>query len=312
MKIILTLLILLCSQAYAETSNKKIFSILPASTHVFWKTVEMGVMDAAKENSYQALVRTGHEEFQYKKGENVEIELINYMKNKGARYIILAPSPAINKNIKIPDAQYIFAGRGADNYTLPYRGLTLVAINDVLAGKKAAQSLKDVLPKGSKVGAFDVELNILGTNNRVKGFVEEAHELGFKVVFNIPLGHGIREAQQNATKAFKIHPDVKAVFTPNELSTVSTIRAIRELPAGKKPLHVGFDYRSMFSKSLVKGELHAVILQDAYRIGRECALAVIQAEKGQKVKSRIEVDTFVINKSNLEDPDTIKRLRFYK
>ncbi len=293
-----------------ELNEKRIFGVLPGTSHVFWKIVQNGIEKAAQDAGYKTLIRAGRDESQYQK-QNVQLQLINYAIKNGAHYIIIAPSPTKDKNIEVPKAEYIFAGRPSDEFTLPFKGRALVAIDSVEAGRSGAKSLKSTLPKGSKVGVFNVDLKVQGTNLRVKGFVSEAKKLGYKVAFNIPIGYGIREAQAEAKKYLIKYPDTKAVFTPNEASTASVIRAINEMSKDKRPLHVGFDFRTDFADNLRRGDLHSLVVQDPFLIGYKCAEAVIKLEKKQSIEKKIKIATFILSRFNIDEPKMKERLKFY-
>ncbi len=299
------------SPALPQQATKTIYATLPAEVHVFWKTVEKGIEKAAEEHGYQTLIRSAHDDQQFVDDKNTESRLTRFLVDRGAKIIIIAPSQSVDTHLEIPKAEYVFAGRGADKFTLPYKGRTLVAIDSYEAGKKAALALRGKLPAGAKVGVLDIDRRIVTINERVAGFVAGAKGLGFKVIFSVPILLGIRESQEIAKQTLESHPDVRAVFTPNELTTLSTMRAISTLPRNRRPLHVGFDFRREFAPALRSGDLLAVVVQDPFLIGYKCAETVIALENGHTAPKQVAIDTFVVDGSNLGKREIQDRLKVY-
>lgn len=312
---ILLLFLIFGARSHAEKTQqpaplklpKTIYATLPAVGDVFWRTVQKGIEAGAADNGYQLLIRSAQQDRQYSEDKYTELSLVNFLIKNGARSVILAPSPALDKTLEIPKAEYIFAGRGSNDSTLPYKGRVLVAIDDYDAGKKAALLLKNKLSKGSKVGVFYVYL----TEERMKGFLAKAKELGYNVVFNVLLEPGIRENQGTVKNYLEKNPDVKAVFTTNELSTFTTLMETKKLLKEKRPLHVGFDFRTEFMEPLRNGNLFSLIVQDPYLIGYKCAEVAVELEKGRQVPQRVKIDTFVIDQKNVDSAEIKNRLKYY-
>src|SRR5262249_50460162 len=128
------------------------------------------------------------------------------------------------------------------------------------AGRTAARTLQQALPRGAKVGVLRLARDVMSTSAREQGFIDAAKEMGFEIAVDAYIGHGIHEPELAAVDAIKTygHP-LDAIFTPTDFTTLAAVRALETLAPKQHPKLVGFDYRPIFRQYLQTGVLYAVI-----------------------------------------------------
>lgn len=173
--------------------------------------------------------------------------------------------------------------------------------------------MKGQLAQGSKIAVLRLAPDVVSTTALENGFIDAAKQLGFDVVVDAYIGHGIHEPPLAAEEAIKSygHP-LDAIFTPTDFTTVAAVRAVAELGLSKHPKLVGFDYRPIFKEYLRTGELYAFVAQDAFRMGYVAVQTVVELRAGQRVPASVSIDTLVITGRNIGDPTILSKLRQYE
>lgn len=277
----------------------------------FWKAMKAGAQKAAAENNVKILVRAPQDDRPEIIKNNVQLMMINEMIQLGVSGLVIAPMPVTNNKkiiqLKVP---VILVDRDSKDF----QAASLIATDNYAAGQIAARSLKDKLGAGSKVGVLRLDKTVTSTTEREEGFIHEAKALGFKIVLDKFIGHGIRESEaQTAAEILKHKGKIDAIFTPNEPTTFGALKAFAAMPSEKRPLHVGFDYRIEFKEAIQSGALFATVVQDPAGMAYRAVTELIKSEGGKKkIKKSISVDVLVVTAKSLSDADFAKKLSQYE
>jgi ABC-type sugar transport system substrate-binding protein len=74
-----------------------------------------------------------------------------------------------------------------------------------------------------------------------------------------------------------------AIFAANDEMALGAAQAVRQIPAARRPIVVGFDATAEARRAVAAGELFATIAQDPYGMGRSAAEAVARYRSGKPV-----------------------------
>ncbi|CAB3750918.1 substrate-binding domain-containing protein [Paraburkholderia humisilvae] len=285
-------------------------AVLAGSQSEFWKAMEDGITQAASEQKVQVVVRSPVDDDPQTTSQNLQLKMVQWMIDSGVKSIILAPIPVsgVKTPVQLP-VPVVFVDRPSNDY----RSLATISTDNYAAGRAAAHTLQDALPRGAKVGVLRLARDVVSTSAREQGFIDAAKEMGFDIAVDAYIGHGIHEPELAAVDAIKAygHP-LDAIFTPTDFTTLAAVRALEDLAPKQRPKLVGFDYRPIFRQYLQTGVLYAVIAQDAYQMGYVAMQTLLKAEAGEPVPPRISIDVLSLTATNIGDPTISMKLRQYR
>jgi ribose transport system substrate-binding protein len=285
-------------------------AVLAGAQSEFWRAMENGITQAAVDFGSKVVVRSPMDDDPRTTADNLQLKMVQWVIASGVKSVILAPIPVtgVKTPIELP-VPVVFVDRPSHDF----RALSTISTDNYAAGRAAAHTLQGVLPRGAKVGVLRLAPDVVSTTARERGFIDAAKQMGFEVVVDAYIGHGIHEpelAAQDAIKSYG-HP-IDALFTPTDFTTVAAVRALDELALKKRPKLVGFDYRPIFKQYLTTGELHAFIAQDAYQMGYVAVETLMKAQAGEPVKPEISIDVLTVTAGNINDPAINAKLRQYQ
>ncbi|WP_460909218.1 substrate-binding domain-containing protein [Paraburkholderia jirisanensis] len=290
-------------------------AVLAGAQSEFWRAMEAGIEQAAGDRRVQVTVRSPMDDDPRTTSDNLQLKLVQRMIDAGVKSIILAPIPVtgIATPVELP-VPVVFVDRPSKDY----RGLSTISTDNYEAGRSAARTLQGVLSRGAKIAVLRLAPDVVSTSAREKGFVDAAKQLGFEVVVDAYIGHGIHEPELAAVDAIKAYHErapanpLDAIFTPTDFTTLAALRAVDTLGMTPRPKLVGFDYRPAFKQYLQSGFLHAVVAQDAYQMGYTAMQTLLKAEAGERVPPSISIEVLVLTAANVGDPSIEKKLRQYQ
>jgi ribose transport system substrate-binding protein len=285
-------------------------AVLAGAQSEFWKAMEQGISEAAAQRRVQVVVRSPIDDDPQTTSQNLQLKIVQWMIDSGAKSIILAPIPVngMKTPIQLP-VPVVFVDRPSKDY----RALATISTDNYAAGRTAARTLQHALPRGAKVGVLRLAPDVVSTSAREQGFIDAAKEMGFEIAVDAYIGHGIHEPELAAVDAIKSygHP-LDAIFTPTDFTTLAAVRAIDQLAPKQRPKLVGFDYRPIFAQYLQTGVLYAVIAQDAYQMGYVAMQTLLKIEAGERVPAEISIDVLSLTAANIGDPAIGIKLRQYQ
>jgi ribose transport system substrate-binding protein len=299
-------LLLLATGVKAE----EIGAVLAGTRGLFWQAVEKGIQQAGDELGVSVLIRSPVDDDAQTVREKLQIKMIDYVLRAGAKALILAPMPVddIRTPIEYP-VPVVLVDRPSDQF----KAVSTIATDNYGGGRAGALSLRSRLPTGAKVGVLRLAPHVVSTMARETGFVEAAEEMGFEVVVDAYLGHGIREPQVAAATVLAPYQGrLDAVFTPTDNVALGVLRALQEWPRDKRPRVIAFDYKPGFEEYLRNGDLYAMVMQNPFKMGYTAVRQLMQYRSGQHVPETVMIDVLVVTADNIDDPKVQAVLRPYR
>lgn len=274
--------------------------VLTGSAHGFWTGMIKGMTRAARDLGVELVHRSPADGAALDEQKNIQLRLIDYMVGRGVAALVLAADPL--EGVPVP-VRVAVPTVLVDRTSTDFAAVSTICTDNFAAGRTAALSLAQVLPKGAKVAVLRLAPNVSSTTARENGFISVAHEKGWQVVLEPFVGQRFREAEEATAKALGGYAGpLDAVFAPNESISYGAVRVVGAMPAARRPRLVSFDWRPEFRDALAAGVLYATVLQDNDRMGYRAVAAAVAASRGSAPAAREFVDVTVVSRANLDDP----------
>ena len=294
-----------CSQQANETKNdgKPVIAVIPKGTaHIFWQAVYAGALTAGKEFDVQIEWMGPQSETM----KDQQISIVEDFITKRVDGMVLAPQsqdalvPVVEKVAlaKIPCAIFD-SGINTDQY------LTFVATDNYKGGVKAADEMARLLNNKGTCIIVRVDPGSESTNQREKGFEDTLAEKYPDIkIIDAQYGYSDREKSRAVTEdMLTAHPDVDAIYGPNESSTFGALLALQARQLAGKKVFVGFDSSDELIEALQKKEIQALILQNPFNMGYQGVKAIVQHLNGESVEKRIDTGVYLITPDNMNEPE---------
>jgi ribose transport system substrate-binding protein len=105
-----------------------------------------------------------------------------------------------------------------------------------------------------------------------------------------------------ATDMLTGHPNIVAIFGPNESSAVGALNAVRNQKKIGKIKIIGFDTPDVLVAAVKSGDVDSIVVQNPFKMGYEGVKAIVDTKAGKKVAPRIDTGVALIDKANINDP----------
>jgi len=321
------------SSAAASTTTdggtKHIDVIAKGFQHQFWKAVELGTQNAAKEFGVEVT-------FQGPDNESAIAQQVEYLNTAIAKKPSAICLAALDTQASIPSIQSAMEAGipiiGFDSGVpdAPEGAIKANAsTNNYEAGKLAAKEtyalIKDKIDGASdtvRIGVVAQESNSQSIVERTKGFVEAMTELigadkvsveghdslkkeksGAKVIIDVGIPAEVKDADGAAVaSAILEKSDLIAIYGSNEFAANAIITANEGLDkiGEGKVVAVGFDAGSKQLQAIRDGLFAGSVTQDPVQIGFKAVELAVKAAKGESV-SDVDTGALWYNKDNMED-----------
>ncbi|MGI6455991.1 MAG: substrate-binding domain-containing protein [bacterium] len=275
--------------------------------HIFWQSVHAGALTAAKELGVNIAWNGPQTETQKDK----QISIVEDFIVSDVDGIVLAPQDqdvlvgVVERAAAEEIPVVIFdSGINTDQY------VSFVATDNFQGGVKAAQEMGRLLNGKGTVIITRVDPASESTNQREKGFEETlAQEFPDIQIIDSQYGYSDAERSRQATEdMLTAHPDVDAIFGPNESSTFGALLALQARGEAGKKIFVGFDSSPELVEALGNHEIHALVLQNPFNMGYQSVQAMVQYLNGESVEKRIDTGVYVITPENMNESENQKLL----
>ncbi|MBV9863880.1 MAG: substrate-binding domain-containing protein [Abitibacteriaceae bacterium] len=278
-------------------------------THVYWQAVKKGAEDAGKQFGADIIWNGPSEEGN---GVQQEIQIVEDAVTKKVDGIVVAPIdrtalvPVIDKAAAAKIPLVIF-----DSDAQTKNRISFVATNNYHGGELAGERMGQITGGKGNVGMVPVQANSQSTEDREKGFEDTVKKKFPNIhVIRSQYGQSDRTISMNVAQDMLTgHPDIVAIFGPNETSAVGALNAVRNRQLTGKVKIVGFDSAPTLTEGLTKGDIDSLVVQNPYKMGFEGVKAIVDNKGGKKVEPRIDTGVKLITKANMNDPDSKKLLQ---
>lgn len=290
-----------------ESSRRQVAVIVKSTDSAFWKSVFSGAGAAATEYNLSVTTQGPENEDDYE----TQNEMIRQAVQDGAEAIIFSAvdfyanadtiDEAAAAGVKIividstVNSEHISCSISTDNYK---------------AGQMAAQAILDAAEGSLKLGIVNFDRNSANGQQREQGLRDVlGMQPRVEIVDAINVKSTTEDAKRGTEEMLERHPEINAIATFNEWTSLGVGYAIRELEIGEKTAVVAFDSNVVSVGMLETGEVDALIVQNPYAIGYlgvEHAYRLINdlpvAEKD------VDTATTIITKENMYEEESQKVL----
>jgi ribose transport system substrate-binding protein len=301
-----------CSKpADPAAAARPVFAVLPkGTTHVFWKAVERGAKESARELGVEVQWKGPLQE----DDRAQQIQLVQQFTAQRVAGIALAPldHTALAAPVKAAMAAgipVVIYDSGLDG-TPGVDYLAYIATDNLKGGRIAGEELARLLPEGGDVVMLRYLVGSASTAQREQGFEEvlAAHAGLHLAVANRYAGATGGEAKTAALNLMGELRKSKGVFCPNESATYGMLLALRQEGLAGKLRFVGFDSSPPLVEALRTGEIDALVVQDPRKMGALAVRTLAAHARGEKVEATIDTGVVLVTRAMLSDPTIAKLL----
>src|SRR5215469_2821367 len=281
-------------------------AVIPKCTvHVFWKAVEAGAREVAKEAGVEMIWKGSLKEDDLAQ----QIQIVQQLVSEGMGGIVLAPID--DTALKGPVAAAMQKGIPVVIMDSPLKGeplkdfVCMVSTDNHRAGEMAGERLGKLLHgKGSVAILRFLECNA-STGQREAGCLEAIKKFpDIRVILDDRYsGWSISETQSAALDMLDKLKEADGIFCSNEPTTFGMLLALRQNNLAGSKKFVGFNTSPALAEGLKRDEIQALVAQNPQKMGREAVQALVAKMKGETVPAVIDSGAAVITKENLGTPE---------
>ena len=284
----------------------KSIAVIPKSTtQVFWKAVEAGAREGAKETGVEMVWKGSLDE----DDPAQQIKIVEQFVSAGVGGIVLAPID--DKALRRPVAAAMQKGIPVVIMDSPLKGepvkdfVSTVSTNNHRGGEMAGEQLGKLLDGKGKVVLFRFKKGSVSTGQREAGFLEAIKKFPEiqVIVDNRYSGTTAREAQSTALNMRDKLKEADGIFCSTEPSTLGMLLALKRNNLAGSKKFVGFDTSPGLMEGLRKDEIQALVVQNPEKMGHEAVKALVAKMKGETVPTVIDTGAAVITTENLDNPE---------
>lgn len=196
--------------------------------------------------------------------------------------------PIINYDAEVKDMEYITSYVGSDNKN---------------AGKVAGEDLVKNFPDGGKIVILDSP-TMNSVNDRIAGFMEAIEGKNFEIVAQQDAKGDLETALTVTEDILQAHSDIIAIMGGNDPTALGALAAVKAANMEGVSIY-GVDGSPDAKTAIANGEaLIGTGAQSPISIGEKSVEVAYKILKGEDYEKRIPVETFIINKDNVEEYGT--------
>ena len=276
--------------------------IVKDTTSFFWQIVLAGARKAGKDLN----VTVPELGAQSESDINGQISILENAVSGKPAAIVIAPTQFAALGKPIDEAAKKAIIIGIDSPADSKAFTSFLTTDNVQAGRVAADGLAAAIQAkyGKPEGEIALITSIPGVGSldaRAKGFKEQiqAKYPGLKLIAD-KYADGMATTGLNMmTDLITANPNLRGVFTSNLIMTQGAGQAIAENKVADKIMLIGFDSDDKTVKLLADGNVHALVVQDPFRMGYEGIKTALAASKGEKVPKDVDTGVNLITKENM-------------
>lgn len=291
----------------ADGSKMSIAVIPKGTSHVFWKSVEAGALQAGEELGVEVIWKGPLKE----DDKDQQIKVVEDFVTKGVSGIALAPLDDNALRVPVREAQ----GAGIpvvifDSDLAEVDTVSFVATDNKAAGAMGGTRLGELLGGKGRVLMMRYQEGSASTRNREEGFLEAIAAFpDIEVVSsNQYAGASVESAQAKAEtliNQFKTGDSfgVDGIFCSNESAAFGMLRALQEAGLAGKVKFVGFDSSDPLLEAVRGGQIDALVVQNPTRMGYLAVETMVKHLKGEPVEKRLDTGAALVDLANLDSAE---------
>jgi ribose transport system substrate-binding protein len=292
----------------AGGGGKKVIAVIPkGTTHIFWKSVHEGALEAGKELGCDILWQGPERETDREK----QIQIIEDFIIQKVDGIVLAPLdkkaliPSVEKlqDKRIPCA-IIDSGIDTDKY------VTFAATDNYQGGVMAAKRMGEILGGKGKIVVVKYAPGSGSTTERENGFIDTIKKdfAGITIVDDKYGMDTVETALQATEDLLTKNADLQGLYACNASTSVGALQALQTRKRTEVKM-VGFDAEAALVNALKAGQIDSLIVQDPKKMGYEGVKAVMDVIAGKTPPKKIDTGVKLVTKESMSDPAVQQLLR---
>lgn len=290
-----------------ESDGKLSFAVIPKGlSHEFWLTVKKGAETAGEELGVEIIWIGPEKETDVIK----QINIVEDMIGRGVDAIVMAAcdQDALVEVIQRADAKGIpvVTIDSGVNSDVP---VSFVATDNIAGAEAAARELARLIGEEGSVGLIPFVKGAATSELREEGFKK-----GIAAFPNITIAD-TQHCQSDVNKAMNVtedmltaYPDMKGLFATNEPAAIGAAQAVEAAGRGGEFKIVAFDASPNELAALERGTIHALIVQNPFKMGYLGVKTAHDKLQGNPVEKRVDTGVEVITQENINDPEIQKLL----
>ena len=294
--------------AASTDSSKNYVAVIAKSTEsAYWKSTFSGAKAAGTEYNLELSFHGPENEEDYE----TQNEMIRQAIEDGAKVIVFsavdynanaeAVNEAISEGVKVVvidsdvNSEKVSAHISTDNYK---------------AGEMVGQALLEGVDSNLKVGIVNFDINSENGQKREEGFRAYVQNCSNVEILNcINVNSTTEEAKAGTIKMLEEYPQINAVVTFNEWTSLGVGYAVQELGLAEETKVVAFDSNVVSVGMLETGEVDSLIVQNPYAMGYLAVEYAARLINGESPKEKIiDTTTTIITRENMFDSESQKVL----
>lgn len=294
--------------AGCEKRKKKVIAVIPKGTsHPFWVSVEAGARAAGSELGVEVLWNGPATELDYSR----QIQIIDAMIARRVDGIAVAAAERkalvqpIDRAVAAGIPVTIFdSGLDSENY------MTFVATDNYEAGRMAGRKLAELVGGKGKLAMVLHSTGSFSTMERERGF-EDVIAGEFPKIRIVARQYGMSDRARSRAVAenfLAVHPGLDGIFCSTEPSSTGASLALKARGLAGKVQFVAFDSADGMIEDLRQGVIHAMVVQDPFRIGYEAVRTIAVKLNGKTPPKRMDLNARLITRQDLDQPEVRKLL----
>lgn len=305
MKKHLLALLLLPVAAFAQNYT---VAVIPKGTSNFWKIYEAGAKKAATELGVEIVVRGTR----FESDVEEQIKMVDYFREKKVSAIIITP---LHKDqLVVPVEKAIAEGIPVvvtDSALNSTKTVTFIASNNIQAGQLGGVTLVKALGASAngEVGLLRYLKGSDSTEKREAGALQEL-KTGLpkvEIIDSYYSGAILGDVKRACDKMLEEHPKLVGLVTTTTISTKGLLKSLQAKGLAGKIVLVGAGTDEDAIAALRKGEVKALVVQNAFEMGYRGMKAAVATLKGEKVEKQFFTDVVLVTAENIDSPD-VQRL----
>lgn len=293
----LTLLPSCSKKKQPGAAGQKVVGVsLLVTTHDFYKDLQAGLEEAAKEKNIKLIILSGE------KDVNKQITQMQNFVTQKVDAIIVCPADTKSIGAGVEEANKA----GIPVFTADIRAaggqiVSHIASDNVMGGQKAGEYMVKLL--GSKPS---VNIGIINdpqassVQERVKGFKMEIEKhKNMKIVMDLN-GQGLRDqAMKKAEDMLQAQQNLDAIFAINDDTAIGALTAVKEAKRDNVVI-IGYDATPPAVEEICAGgPLKADVVQNPKEIGRKTIEVIAEKLAGKEVDKEYPIAVGIVDKDAL-------------
>lgn len=285
-------------EAVVKQESKPYIAVITKSTRSnFFKTLYAGASTASIEYNVNVTLEGPENEEDYETQNQLLLKAID----DKARAIVLSAID-YNKSVEIVERAadagiYVLAIDSAINTD---KVSVYIGTDNYEAGREAGEALLKI-PGELNIGLVNFDENSRNGQERERGVMDViAENSRLQVIADINVDSNIPDTNTGTKAMLTDNPQINAIVTFNEWTTLGVGTAVSELGLGDQVSVVGFDNNVISIGMLETGEMDALIIQNPYAMGYLGVEAAWNLINGREVpEEKIFTETMTATRENM-------------